>query len=102
MSASSAARTTTRTPPGSSGSTPAWLPVPGLHEDAYGPSTIRGGFVMPRVGIEGGGEHVRIWFSIEVVLGYGHAVDVQDPGTPPVDARGFTPGVNYELGFTVR
>lgn len=74
----------------------------GLHEDATGPSTIRGGFVMPRAGIEGGGEHLRIRLSLEIVLGYGHAVDVQDEGTPVVDTRGFMDGGNLELGFTVR
>lgn len=74
----------------------------GPQEDAAGDSTLRGGFVMPRAGIEGGFEHVRIRFSIELVLGYGHAVAVGDPGTPVVDATGFMKGGNLELGFTVR
>lgn len=74
----------------------------GPHEDAIGNSSLRGGFVMPRVGVEGGFEHVRIRFAIEIVLGYGHAIDVGDGTTPTVDAKGFMKGGNLELGFTVR
>lgn len=74
----------------------------GPHEDAIGDSSLRGAFVMPRVGVEGGFEHVRIRFSLELVLGYGHAVDVGDGTTPTVDAKGFMRGGNIELGFTVR
>jgi len=74
----------------------------GGYEDSIGDSKIRGGFVMPRAGIEGGFEHVRIRLSLEVVLGYGHAVDVGDTPDQTVDKTGFMRGGNLELGFIVR
>jgi hypothetical protein len=57
---------------------------------------------MPRAGIEGGFEHVRIRLALELVLGYGHAVIVGDDTTPTMQASGFMKGGNLELGFTVR
>lgn len=74
----------------------------GPHEDAVGNSSLEGGFVMPRAGIEGGFEHLRIRFALEVVLGYGHAIEVGDGTAPNVDVSGFMKGANLELGFTVR
>jgi len=71
-------------------------------EDTIGPTTLRGGFVMPRGGVEAGGEHVRFRFELDFPLGYGHDVEAQECPDPPRTSTGFLRGVTLLLGFTVR
>jgi hypothetical protein len=70
----------------------------GLQEDEPDPATISGGFAMARGGVEIGGVHVRLRVALELLAGYGHAVDPADM----FDKRGFLRGGNLSVGIIVR
>jgi hypothetical protein len=71
-------------------------------EDTLGDTTLRGPFVMPRGGVEVGGEHVRFRFELDFPLGYGRSVEAQACPDPPRTKDGFLRGITLMLGFTVR
>ena len=71
-------------------------------EDTRGDTTLRGPFVMPRGGVEVGGEHVRFRLELDVPLGYGRYVEAQECPDPPVTKDGVFRGFTMMFGLTVR
>jgi hypothetical protein len=74
----------------------------GTPEDSDTNNTLSGFVVMPRVGVEGGGEHIRIRFEIELGVGYGHAVEPEVAPPQPMTVSGKLTAGALMLGFTVR
>jgi hypothetical protein len=68
-------------------------------EDETDPLVVRGAFAMARAGLEIGGVHARLRLAIEVLGGYAR---VSDPTESPMTQRGFQPGMNIDVGVTVR
>jgi hypothetical protein len=71
-------------------------------EDTSGSTTLRGPVVMPRGGVEIGGEHVRVRIELDFPIGYARDVAAQEYPNPPITTSGFLRGITFLLGFTVR
>ena len=75
-----------------------WARGDGYVED--GQRFLSAPFVMPRGGIEIGGEHVRVQLTLELMLGYGRLRDTSY--TPVIDEQATMKGANLALGIIVR